>query len=202
MPTDPIIEIVLDDEPRDDESTAPRPLTTPTQSPALREQLAEIGAVLDLPERRPPRATAVSSAAVESAAPIPVAAWRKGAAIGTMVVGALIAVVSFWPSTVSTTMPVGILGQWTTSFPGYADREFQFTENEVIIGMGNGAVPARYPITSVHFHGTSDSTDVELVYTAEGADVELRATLLERGPARLKFARPEGLIWERKARTR
>ncbi|MCC6241504.1 MAG: hypothetical protein IT353_01630 [Gemmatimonadaceae bacterium] len=202
MPTDPIIEIVLDDEPDDLASTAPNAPATPTQSPALREQLAEIGAVLDLPERRPARATAVSNAAVATAAPIPVAAWRKSAAIGTLAVGALIAVVSFWPSQVSTTMPVGILGQWTTSFPGYADREFQFTDGEVIIGMGNGAVPARYPITSVHFHGTSDSTDVDMTYAVDGADVELHATLIERGPARLKFARPEGLIWERKLRAR
>jgi hypothetical protein len=166
------------------------------ESRAIRSELAEIGAVLDLPTRIPTRARS-SVAIEESVAKAPVPLWRRHVSIAVIVLGVLGALVSQLPPRMPP-LPDDLLGEWATTFADYEDQRLGFSASEIIIGLGGGAPSTRYPISAVKLSGRSDSMGVSLTYRDGGADIEFFATLLLRGTPRLVFQRPAGLVWERK----
>lgn len=166
------------------------------ESRAIRSELAEIGAVLDLPQRIPTRAR--SSAAIEESVPkAPVPMWRQTLSVAVIILGVIGALVSRLPER-KAPLPDDLLGEWATTFADYEDQRLGFSASEVIIGLGGGAPATRYPISAVKLSGPSDSMGIAVTYRDGGADIELFATLLLRGTPRLVFQRPAGLVWERK----
>lgn len=175
--------------PDDDSGKAPLPATQ-----VIREELSEIGVILDLPTRRPTRQTAAVAAIEPLSNSSP--RWSQWVAASALVLSALIAVVAFWPTT-SPPMPESLLGDWVTSNPQYQDKHLAFTQNEVLIAVGTETSPTRHPILSLQLKRHADSTVIALTYKDNDAPVEMHAAVMETGPQRLIFARPAGLIWER-----
>ncbi|MEQ1691290.1 MAG: hypothetical protein ABMA00_08405 [Gemmatimonas sp.] len=163
----------------------------------IRSHLSDIGAILDLPTKRPTRNTAAIEA-IEVPRPVSTRIWSQWLSVGVLVVSALIVTVSFWPAS-SPTMPESLLGDWVTSHPQYADRHLAFTPTEVLISTGDGAAPVRHPIMSLQLKRHADSTVIALIYKVGGSPVEMHAAWMETGSQRLVFDRPAGLTWERPA---
>jgi len=175
--------------------TASMKSITPTASPAIRNELGEIGAVLDLPPRILTRAR--SSAAITEATPKPpVPLWRQHVAIAVIVLSVVVGLLSRLPSK-SPPLPEDLLGEWTTTLADYEEQRLGFTASEVMLWLSADAPATRHRITAVSLRGPRDSTAVSVTYSDDGSDVELHATLLLRGQPRLVFAQPVGLIWER-----
>ena len=183
--------------PRNAADVQPKGAEAPSTTPApivIREQLSEIGAILDLPAKRPTRRTA-AVAAVEFVA-VSGKRWSQWLSVAVLVVSALIATVSWWPVS-APSMPESVLGDWVTMSPQYEGRRLAFTPTEVLIATGVEAAPTRHRIMSLQLRRHLDSTVFAVIYSVDGAPVELHAVVMETGPQRLIFARPAGLTWER-----
>ena len=167
----------------------------PIESHALREELKEIGVILNLPAQRPKRATASMQAVVPS--PFNVARLRSVAATVSLVVGAVICVFSLRKPP-APDVPDLLLGEWTTSNPRYEGRQLAFTETSIELGTAKDAARTRYPITSLSTKSRADTMIIALAYEDDGGTVELHARLIARDRTKLAFDRPYDLIWQRR----
>jgi len=163
---------------------------------AMREHLAEIGAVLDLPTKRPTRATGFAAVQVVQPA-IDRRRLRRWLSAAIVAVGTAIAAVEFWPENVPE-LPTALLGEWTTTHADYAGKRLIFKPDAIEIGVSESALPNRFQITALVSTKSSDTTRFGLTYQDDGGPVELHATLIERAPAQLVMERPAGVVWERR----
>ncbi len=173
--------------------------TTPVDAAAaaaLREHLAEIGAVLDLPTKRPTRATGVAAVPVVSAAAVNLR-LRRWAAGAIVLIGVAIAVVTLWPER-RPQLPPALLGEWSTAHPDYAGKRLIFKPEAIEIGISESALPSVFQVSSLTAAKSADTTRFGLTYQADEGAVELHIMLLERDPPRLILQRPADVVWERR----
>jgi len=167
----------------------------PLESPDLREELIEIGVILNLPSQRPKRATASVQALVPP--PISLAKLRGYLATFTIAVGLAIGLFSL-RTPAAPYIPDALLGEWITSNPRYEGRQLAFTETSIELGFVKDAPRLRYPITGLSTTTLGDTTVIALAYDQDGGSVELHARVISLGAPRLVFDRPYDLIWERR----
>ncbi len=158
----------------------------------LREFLIAVGHFMDLP-KRPTRATMASARVVPRRSRL----WRATPVIAGALLFALL-VVSAWNRR-PPALPEALLGDWSTTNPRYADRQLSFTATEVLLGAQPGSPPSHHRITRLTTSERADTLVLALTYDQDGEPTELHAALVNGTPSRLVFARPAGLVWERRA---
>lgn len=158
----------------------------------LREFLITVGHFMDLPTRRPTRATS----AIAFVPPKRSRLWRAMPVIAGALLLASLAV-SAWDRR-PPALPETLLGDWSTTNPRYADRQLSFTATEVLLGAQPGSPPSHHRITRLITSERADTLVLALTYEQDGEPTELHAALVNSSPSRLVFARPAGLVWERR----
>ncbi len=176
----------------DEPTVGELPLVELQEAKEMREFLIAVGHFMDLPTKRPTRATLAIPAIVPKR--VRLLRWAPIAA-GALVASVLAFV--FWNQR-PPTLPDALIGEWVTKSPRYADRALAFTPTEVVLGVQQGQ-RAHYRITRLETQSRADSVILVLSYEQNGEPTELHATLINGSLPRLVFSRPQGLVWERRA---
>lgn len=188
--------------PRDTAHSTARVSTSDTKpvderaAAVLREHLSEIGAVLDLPTKRPTRPMGVKAVTNE----LPRRDRRRlrtFVASAILVAGGVVAAAAFWPAP-TPQLPAALLGEWAATHPDFAGKRLIFKPDTIEIGVSESAAPHQFRITGLTSSSSGDTTRFALRYADEGGDVELHATLIAREPAQLVMDRPAGVAWGRR----
>lgn len=166
------------------------------ESEALREELAQIAVVLDLPSKRRLRPKIIADA-VAYAKPRDFKHLTQMLAPVIVVIGLMTAAATLHTPP-PPELPSALLGGWVTYNQEYAGRELGFVDSEMVIRLAPDGPLERYPITAVKSSNSGDTTALALTYTTDGGSVELHARLLGGANPTLVFDRPQGLVWERR----
>ena len=154
------------------------PKGKPIESPELRDELTEVGVILNLTTQRPIRATASGQAVPP---PLNRAKLRGYLAKSTVAVGLAIGLLSLRRPD-APYVPDALLGEWITNNPRYEGRQLAFTETLLELGLVEDARRLRYPTTRLSTNTLADTTVIALTYDADGSSVELHARLISLGP--------------------
>jgi hypothetical protein len=199
----------MTDRPTSDSASAPRePLPPPppplrpgdlTEPVPLRDFMVGIGELMELPPKRPTRA---SVPAVPSTAARRLTRRRFALPAIACVLAVVAGVRALKPSTMAApSIPVQLQGEWGTRFAGYDGRRMRITPLEVSFVLSADGQTERYPILTSRTETRGDSTIVELSYGEKNDPLPMRLSMATSAPGRVAIARPAGLIWERVGRS-